>query len=204
MGSVKIAISALGHDLDAPFSPTFGRCAAYIIADAESLAFQAIPNQAAPAAHGAGIQAAQEVIRQGVQAVITGNVGPNAYRVLAAAGVPVYVFAGGTVRQAAEAYRAGNLNPVSSATGPAHGGMGMMHGMGTGGGMGGQGMGMGLGRRSLSASGSGATTPAQPAPQPPAAASPPAEDTARLRAEVAALQDRLGELSNRIEGRGNQ
>lgn len=134
---MKIAVTASGNDLDAEFVPVFGRCPVYVFVDTETLAFEAVPNQAAGAGGGAGIQAAQYVASQGVGAVITGHVGPNAFQVLAAAKVPVLIFSGPTVRAAVEAYKAGRLAPVPAATGPAHAGMGMMRGRGMGrGGMG--------------------------------------------------------------------
>lgn len=120
---MKIAVSSLGNELDSPFSPVFGRCPIHILVDTDTMAFQSLPNQAMYAPGGAGIQAAQEVARQGVGAVVTGNVGPNAYRVLAAAGVNVYTFSGaGTVRQAVEAFKAGQLTSAGGPTAPAHGG----------------------------------------------------------------------------------
>ncbi len=190
---MKIAVSAMGHDMDAPFSPVFGRCPVYVIADTETMSFQAVPNQAASAAGGAGIQAAQDVANRGVKAVVTGNIGPNAYQVLASAGVPVHIFAGGTVRQAVEAYRSGLLGSVSAPTGPAHGGMGMMRGMGMGRGMAGQ-RGFGF---------AGQPSANQPISQPPTSGvgpSPRSNDVASLKAEVAELRERLGRLADRIEG----
>ncbi len=149
---MKIALSSQGNNLDAPFSPVFGRCPFYILVDTDTMAFQPLPNEAMNASGGAGIQAAQEVARQGVQAIVTGNVGPNAYQVLAAAGVSVYTFASAcTVRQAAEAFKSGQLTSVSTATVEPHAGMGMMRGPGAGRGPGGPGRagggrGMGGGR----------------------------------------------------------
>lgn len=141
---MKIAVSAMGSDLEAPFSPIFGRCPVYVIVDTDTMAFQVLPNQAQNAAGGAGIQAAQDVARQGVRAIVTGNIGPNAYRVLASAGVTIFTPAGsGTVREAVESYISGQGNTATGPTGPAHTGMGMMRGggMGRGFGSGGQGMG---------------------------------------------------------------
>lgn len=127
---MKIVVSANGMDLDAQASPVFGRCPAYIFLDVEAadeghpLAFEAVENSALGAAGGAGIQAAQFVVERGAKAVISGNVGPNAFGVLQAANVPVYTFGGGTVRQAVEAYKAGKLAAVGGATTRAHVGMG--------------------------------------------------------------------------------
>jgi predicted Fe-Mo cluster-binding NifX family protein len=137
---MKIAVSATGNSLDSPFSPMFGRCPFYLIVDTDSMNSWAKPNLAAGAEHGAGIQAAEGVAGLGVGGVVTGNVGPNAYRVLASAGVPVYSFSGETVRQAVDAYVSGQLNSVEGPTGPAHGGLGRGPG---GRGMGGRGAGGG-------------------------------------------------------------
>jgi predicted Fe-Mo cluster-binding NifX family protein len=121
---MKIAVTANGQDLDAPTSPVFGRCPTYILVDTETMQFEVVANPALSAGSGAGIQAAQFIIEQGAQAVVTGNVGPNAYGVLSAAGVAVYLNNGGTVRQAVEAYNAGELGATSAPSGPAHAGMG--------------------------------------------------------------------------------
>lgn len=141
---MKIAVSATANGLDAPFSPLFGRCPVFVIVDIDTMAVETVPNQAMASSGGAGIQAAQSLANRGVGAVVTGSVGPNAYQVLAAAGISIYTFPIGTVRQAVEAFKAGNVEQVVSATGPAHAGMGAMHGPGHG--MGGRGMG-GRGRR---------------------------------------------------------
>jgi len=121
---MKIVVTANGQDLDAPTSPVFGRCPTYILVDTETMQFEAVANPALSAGSGAGIQAAQFIIEQGAQAVVTGNVGPNAYGVFAAAGVPVYLYNDGTVRQALEAYKAGELRAVGGPSGPAHAGIG--------------------------------------------------------------------------------
>jgi predicted Fe-Mo cluster-binding NifX family protein len=121
---MKVAVTANGQDLDAPTSPVFGRCPTYILVDTETMQFEAVTNPALSAGSGAGIQAAQFIIEQGAQAVVTGNVGPNAYGVFAAAGVPVYLYNDGTVRQALEAYKAGELRAVGGPSGPAHAGIG--------------------------------------------------------------------------------
>jgi predicted Fe-Mo cluster-binding NifX family protein len=140
---MRIVVTASGAGLDAPASPMFGRCQTYVFIDTESMTSEAVDNPAISAPGGAGIQAAQFVIEQGAEAVVTGNVGPNAYQVLQSAGVPVYLYGGGTVRQAAEAFKAGGLSAAGQASAPAHAGMG--RGMGLGAGMG-RGGGRGFGR----------------------------------------------------------
>jgi predicted Fe-Mo cluster-binding NifX family protein len=129
---MKIAVTANGQDLDAPTSPVFGRCPTYILVDTETMQYEAVTNPALSASGGAGIQAAQYITGLGIEAVVTGNVGPNAYGVLAAAGIPVYLYNGGTVRQAVEAYNAGTLQAQGGPSGPAHAGMGRGGGRGRG------------------------------------------------------------------------
>jgi len=111
---MKVVVSSNGPDLKAPTSATFGRCPVYLFVDTESLEFEATPNPACDAPRGAGIRAAEFVTESNVEAVITGRVGPNATNVLQAAGVPIYLFPGGTVRQAVEDFNAGKLGTDSS------------------------------------------------------------------------------------------
>jgi len=202
---MRIVVTASGADLDAPTSPVFGRCPSYIFVDTETMELEAVENPAVAASGGAGIRAAQFVVERGAQAVVTGNMGPNAFNVFQAADVPIYLFAGGTVREAVEAYRQGQLSAIGGANAPAYAGMGMGgSGMGMGGGgmgMGGSGMGMGgggMGRRIGRGMGMGRRaggTVSQTAPAPPTAApdsAPSRED------EIAALKDMAGGLRKQL------
>ena len=121
---MKVAVTANGVDLDASISPVFGRCSTYRLVDTETMQFEALDNPALSAPGGAGVQAAQFVIKRGAQAVLTGNVGPNAFGVFQAAGVSVYLAGSGTVRDAVEAYKKGLLQPSGGANVAAHSGMG--------------------------------------------------------------------------------
>jgi len=131
---MKIGVSASAGSLDAQVDPRFGRCPYFVIVDSETMEFEAIPNTAAGAVGGAGIQAAQTVASKGVKAVVTGNVGPNAFQALSTAGINIVVGAFGTVREAVEAYKRGELSEARASTVRGHFGMG-------------SGMGRGMGRR---------------------------------------------------------
>lgn len=120
---MKIIVTSEGKDLSAPSSPRFGRCPFYILVETETMTFQALPNPAMSASGGAGIQAAQFVVEQEAEAVLTGNVGPNAMDVLQAAELTVYLLDGGSVKEAVEAYRAGQLEVAQEANVQAHAGM---------------------------------------------------------------------------------
>ena len=121
---MKIAVSAIGQDLDAQVDPRFGRCQYFLIIDLDSMEFESLANDSAAASGGAGIAAAQMIIGKGIEAVLTGNCGPNAFGVLDSAGIKVFTGVSGTVREAIENYRAGKLQASSQATASAHSGMG--------------------------------------------------------------------------------
>ena len=129
---MKICVSASASDLDAQVDPRFGRCPYFVIVDSETMEFEAIPNTAAGATGGAGIQAAQTVAGKGTKVVVTGNVGPNAFQALSTAGIKIVIGAFGTVREAVEAYMRGELREASTSTVRGHFGMGRGTGRGMG------------------------------------------------------------------------
>lgn len=120
---MKVVVTAQGTDLDSPTSPIFGRCPAFVIVDSEAMASEGIANASAAAGGGAGIQAAQWVVDQDADAVLSHNVGPNAFAVLGEAGVPVYRIEGGTVREAVQALKDGKLQQVGGPNVASHSGM---------------------------------------------------------------------------------
>jgi predicted Fe-Mo cluster-binding NifX family protein len=116
-----IAVSAQGETLDSPVDARFGRAPAFVLVDTESEMFKCVPNtQNLQAAQGAGIQSAQSVVNAGAKVLITGNCGPKAFRALSAAGVQVYVGAGGTVREVLQKYREGTLQQAQDANVEGH------------------------------------------------------------------------------------
>ena len=126
---MKIAISATGPSLDAEVDPRFGRCQYFLIIDPDTMEFEAIDNTNKMASGGAGIASAQAVAGKGVQVVLTGDCGPNAYRTLEAAGIQVVTGVSGNIRKAIEQYKSGEFKTTSGPNVSAHFGMG--RGMGT-------------------------------------------------------------------------
>ena len=121
---MKIAITPTADKPDAEVDPRFGRCRYFIIVDPDTMEPEVLDNAAAMAGGGAGISTAQTIAAKGVQAVLTGNCGPNAYQVLSAAGIKVLTGVAGSVRQAIEDYKSGNLKVSSQPNVPGHFGMG--------------------------------------------------------------------------------
>jgi len=212
---MKIAITATGPTLDAEVDPRFGRCQYFIIVDPETMEFEALENSSAMAGGGAGISAGQTIAGKGVEAVLTGNFGPNAYQVLSAAGLQLISGVSGKVRDAVQAYKSGQFEATSQPNVDAHFGMGADPGMGggMGGGMGrgmgggmGRGMGGGMGRgmgggmgRGMGGGmgmGFGMTPPVSQAPQ----QQSPEQELEMLKASSQALAEQLAEIQHRIEG----
>lgn len=116
-----IVITSSGKDPDAPVDPRFGRAAFFLVVETDTEAFTAHDNvQNLNAVQGAGIQAARHVVELGAKAVVTGHVGPKAFAALQAAGVKIHAGAAGTVRQAVEQYKAGQLAEAVQATVEGH------------------------------------------------------------------------------------
>lgn len=110
---MKVCISSNGTDLDAPLEGRFGRCPYFIFVDPETRACEAKANPGGAASGGAGIKAAQYVDENAASVVLTGNVGPNAFETLHAAGISVYTGLTGTVREALEAFTSGELTETA-------------------------------------------------------------------------------------------
>ncbi len=193
---MKIVISASGPNLEAEVDPRFGRCQYFIIADPETMEFEAIENSSVMAAGGAGISAGQMIAERGIEAVLTGNCGPNAYQVLSSAGIKVITGVSGKVKDVIEEYRAGKFKTSGQANVPDHFGMGTGPGAGRSFGMGrgmGRGMGKGMGRGM--GSGVGMITPAGIPAQPQS----PEQELEILKAQSQALTQQLSTIKRRIE-----
>ncbi len=113
---MKIALTTSGNTLDAPLDGRFGRASRFILYDMEKDYYEVIDNRLSlNSAQGAGIQAAEAVVRAGACCIVTGHCGPKAFRALSSAGIAIYGCGEATVAAALEAFRAGMLKPMESA-----------------------------------------------------------------------------------------
>jgi predicted Fe-Mo cluster-binding NifX family protein len=118
---MKIAVSAMSASENAAVDPRFGRCAFFAVYDTAQDDWGFIENDGIRAGGGAGLAAAQQIIDNGVSAVITGNMGPNAFDVLHGDEINIYHCAQGSLKDAVRGYSENKLEEIT-ASGPAHAG----------------------------------------------------------------------------------
>ena len=113
---MKVAVTAQSEGLSAHVDPRFGRARWFVVVDTETNEASSVDNHLnLNAAQGAGIQAGRAIVELGVAALITGHVGPKAFSTLQAGGVAVHTGAAGTVAEAIEQFKAGQLAAAESA-----------------------------------------------------------------------------------------
>jgi len=118
---MKVAITSQGTNMNSAIDLRFGRAKYFIVVDTETGDSVVHDNtQNLNAVQGAGIQAGRNVVDLGVEAVITGNVGPKAFGALQACGVKIYIGADGSVADAVDKFKAGELECVAKANVEGH------------------------------------------------------------------------------------
>lgn len=120
---MNIAISSTGKTLDSTLDVRFGRCEYFIIYDKKNEKIKALENRGQLSGGGAGIAAAQQIIDEKVDAIITGKLGPNAFELISRARIKVYSCGSIPVKTAIEKCQSGELAELKEA-GPSHNGMG--------------------------------------------------------------------------------
>mgnify|MGYP006292569679 CR=1 FL=1 len=120
---MKIAVTSSGPELRSEIDPRFGRCPYFIIYDTDNDKFEAIENANISGMGGVGIQSAQMMADKGVQVVISGNCGPNAFRTMNAADIQLISGVTGSVDSAIQEYKKGNLKPTNQSNVEPHSGL---------------------------------------------------------------------------------
>lgn len=107
---MKIAIPAEAEDLKAKVCASFGRAPYYLYYDTESNESEFAVNSAASSAGGAGVRAAQSIVDNKPDAVITERCGENAAEVLKAAGIKIYKSKDISIKENIDALAEGKLD----------------------------------------------------------------------------------------------
>jgi len=118
---MKIAVTAEEDKITSPIDLRFGRAKYLIVVDSDTGDFKVHDNSVnLNAVQGAGIKTGQNIANLGVEAVITGNVGPNAFKTLNAAGVKIFLSEKQTVAEAVESFKEGKLKEAGQANVEGH------------------------------------------------------------------------------------
>jgi len=113
---VNIAITSTDGNLEGLVDERFGRSKKIIVFNSEKQTFEVVDNTVnMNSPQGAGIQTAQNIAKTTAQVVISGHLGPNAFRVLQAAGIEAYSASNMTVREALARFGEGGLAKLAGA-----------------------------------------------------------------------------------------
>jgi len=135
---MKICISSLGSDLNSLIDPRFGRAQYFLFLDEKGNLDEVISNPGILARGGAGITAAQRVADKNIEILITGNIGPNAVRVLGTTKMKIFLCPSNIkVKEAFSMWENNKLTQIKESSVPGHFGMGPGMGHGPGHGLGG-------------------------------------------------------------------
>lgn len=122
---MQICITSTGSKLDSSVDQRFGRAQCFLLLDKQGKLKEALPNEGVAAMRGAGIAAAQTIASKGVEVLITGNIGPNAFAVLQQTGIKIFLVPPGTtVKDAFSEWKKNKLTQVEQATVPGYFGRG--------------------------------------------------------------------------------
>ncbi|MFH1505293.1 MAG: NifB/NifX family molybdenum-iron cluster-binding protein [Candidatus Omnitrophota bacterium] len=116
----KICITSQGDSLSSAVDPRFGRCQYFIIADTESENFEAVQNPNIDSMGGAGIQSGQFIAEKQVKVMLTGNIGPNAFQTLQAAGIEVITGVSGKISEVIQRYKQGEFKSTDGPSVQSH------------------------------------------------------------------------------------
>jgi len=121
-----IAIPTNGKGgLNEDISPRFGRCSSFTLVNIENneiISVKTVPNQAANAMGGAGVQASQIVGMNNANVVIVGKLGPNASQALSALNLKIIEAPDEilSIKKVIELYLGGKLQELSSSNVGSH------------------------------------------------------------------------------------
>ncbi len=120
---MKVAISAKGDDETADVDERFGRCPYFVIVDTDEMEYESMKNEHTKESHGVAPQVVQMLSEMDIEAVITGNIGPNGYRTLKSAEIKAYK-GSGEISEAVEELKKGELEEIKNQTVKGHHGKG--------------------------------------------------------------------------------
>lgn len=112
---MNLIISAQNPTIESPVDTRFGRSQWLILVDADTKQWKAFQNPGVSQSGGAGVAAAQFVVDQNAEVVISGDFGPNAARAFQSAKIEMRLFLKQalTVEEAVDLYNSNKLPKFS-------------------------------------------------------------------------------------------
>ena len=110
---MKIAIPATANNIDSEVCPSFGRTEFFLIYNTNEQSNFFLDNSAATSQGGAGIKAAQILVDEHVDVLITPRCGENAASVLLEANIAIYKAAGNNLKDNISACEQGKLEMLN-------------------------------------------------------------------------------------------
>ncbi|NBI07998.1 NifB/NifX family molybdenum-iron cluster-binding protein [Senegalia massiliensis] len=118
---MKIAMPVSEKSIDSYINNTFGRANYFLIYDTESESSVFIDNTAAASQGGAGISAAQILVDQNIDSLITPRCGKNSAEVFENSNIKLYRSIAGAIKENIELLKEGKLNELTEIHAGFHG-----------------------------------------------------------------------------------
>jgi predicted Fe-Mo cluster-binding NifX family protein len=113
---MKICISSTGNTIEySNIDTTIHRCAFFLIVDKKTNSQKAIFNTIRESPSEIGAMVGQIVANEGIDAVITTDIGPRAFEIFKRYGIKVY-HAKGKIKDAVKQFEQGKLKEITEAT----------------------------------------------------------------------------------------
>lgn len=110
-----IVVSSTNKEMSASIDSRFGRCPYFAVYDSDNGKCDFVENSAMESSQGAGIAAAQSVANLNADIVLTGNLGPKAFKVLSESGIVGYQVKETSVSEAIKRFEENELMPITVA-----------------------------------------------------------------------------------------
>jgi predicted Fe-Mo cluster-binding NifX family protein len=110
---MRLAIPSDEKSIEGSVCMSFGRTPYFLIYDTEKQTQVYLENTAATSQGGAGIKAAQMIVDNKVEVLLTPRCGQNAADVIQGANINIFKTTGGSVADNIEAYEKGKLSPLN-------------------------------------------------------------------------------------------
>ena len=114
---MKIVISATGRDMESNIDATFHRSPFFLIVDTDTNSQKTLENETKERPSEIGAIVGQIVANEGIDVVITTDIGPRAFEVFEQYGIKIY-HAKGKVNNAIQQLEMGKLPEITKATIP--------------------------------------------------------------------------------------